>query len=109
MDGRVSCSDVVRCAFDLSEQDVRMYGLLNDLGPSRAEDLAREAGREGSVVYRNLQKLVECGLVEKRKHVPSGGGYRYVYHPLPRHEVKARLRACVDDWYGQMARAIDRL
>lgn len=107
--GRVSCSDVVRCAFDLSEQEIRAYEALNDRGPSRVEDLAADLGREASVVYRHLQALSRCGIVAKRKETIEGGGYRFIYDALPKRKVKAKLAACVDDWHAQMTRAIARL
>lgn len=107
--GRLSCADVVQCAFNLGEQDVRAYEAVNNLGRARTEEVAAALGRDASVVYRSLQRLVSCGIVTKSKSSMAEGGYYFVYEALPKREVKARLRACVDDWYRQMGRAIDRL
>lgn len=106
---RVSCSDVVRCAFDLSEQEVRVYDALTDLGAARVEDIAASVRREGSVAYRHLQKLIACGVVEKRKESIEAGGYRFVYVALPRAQMRKKLSACVDDWHAQMRAAIARI
>lgn len=109
LSSRVSCADVVQCAYDLGEQEVRVYEALNNLGPSRTEEIATAVGRDPSVVHRNLQKLVSCGIVVKDKKTIAGGGYFHAYEALPKAEVKRRLRACVDDWHDQMLRAIKRL
>lgn len=106
---RLACSDVIACAYDLKGQDVKVYDALNDLGPARTEDVAAHVGREASVVYRNLQKLVGCGIVEKEKAALEGGGYYHRYRALPKQQVKAELTRCVDDWHAQMRAAIDRL
>ncbi len=106
--GRLSCSEVVTCAFDLGTQEMRAYEVVNDLGAATVEEVARLVGRDPSVVYRNLQKLVKCGVVAKEKTVLDGGGYCFIYAGVPKQQVRARLRACVDDWHKQMVSAIDR-
>lgn len=106
---RLTCADVVQCAFDLSDQDVRTYEALNNLGRARTEELARVLDKDPSVVYRSLQRLVRCDIAAKiRQSMPEGGHY-YLYASTPKREVKTRLRACVNDWQQQMLRAIDRL
>lgn len=107
--GRLACSDVVQCAFDLGDQELRVYEALNNLGPSKTEEVARVVGRDASVVYRHLQKLLGCGVVTKQKETLEEGGYYFVYEAIPKAAVKERLHGCVDDWYAQMKRAIDRL
>lgn len=106
---RLTCADVVQCAFDLSEQDVRTYEALNNLGRARTEEIARVLDRDASVVYRSLQRLVLCDIATKSKGSIPEGGYFFLYEVSPKREVKARLRACVEDWHKQMVRAIDRL
>lgn len=106
---RVSCAEVVQCAYDLGDQEVRVFEALNNLGPSRTEEIAKAVGKDPSVVYRNMQKLVSCGIVTKHKRSLPEGGYFHAYEALPKSEVKRRLRACVDDWHAQMVRAIGRL
>lgn len=106
---RLTCADVVQCAFDLSDQDVRTYEALNNLGRARTEEIARVLDRDPSVVYRSLQRLVRCEVAIKTRESIAEGGYFYVYAATPKREVKTRLRACVSDWHQQMLRAIDRL
>lgn len=106
---RLTCADVVQCAFDLSDQDVRTYEVLNDLGHARTEEIARVLDKDPSVVYRSLQRLVGCDVASKTKEAMPEGGYYYVYAAAPKREVKTRLRACVNDWQQQMLHAIDRL
>jgi predicted transcriptional regulator len=109
MKKRLSCSDIVKCAFDLGDQEIRVYDVLNDLGPSKVEDVAAVVDRDASVVYRHLRKLHGCGIVEKEKRALPEGGYFYSYTAVPRSRVKKELNACVDDWYAQMKAAIRRL
>lgn len=107
--GRLACSDVVKCVYDLGDQEMRVYETLNDLGEARTEDIAQHVERDPSVVYRNLQRLVSCGVVKKTKSTYPEGGYFFTYRSVPKKEVKAHLRACVDDWHAQMRKAVERL
>lgn len=106
---RLTTSDVVQCAYDLSEQDVRTYEALNNLGEARTEELAAALGKDASVAYRSLQRLVRCDLVAKTKQALPDGGYFYSYRAHPKAQVKQRLRACIDDWHAQMKAAVARL
>lgn len=106
---RLTCADVVQCAFDLSDQDVRTYEALNNLGRARTEELARLLDKDASVVYRSLQRLVRCDVATKARESMTEGGYYYVYEAAPKREVKRRLTVCVNDWHKQMLRAIDRV
>lgn len=106
---RVTCAVVVQCAFDLSDQDVRTYEALNNLGRARTEEIARVLEKDASVVYRSLQRLVRCEVAIKTRESMPEGGYYYVYAATSKREVKTRLKACVNDWHQQMLRAIDRL
>lgn len=106
---RVTCTDVVQCAFDLSDEDARTYDSLNALGHARTEEIARALRKDPSVAYRSLQRLVGCGIATKTKQAMPEGGYYHLYTAIPKREVKAKLRACVDDWHRQMVRAIERL
>ncbi len=106
---RVACSDVVKCAFDLGDHEVNVYQVLNDMGPCKVDAVAVQVGRDPSVVYRNLQKLTSCGIVNRTKQTIAEGGYFFVYEALPREQVKRRLRECIDDWHKQMLGAVQRL
>lgn len=106
---RLSCADVVECAFDLGGQDVRCYEAVNNLGAAKTEEIAKILGKDASVVYRNLQKLVKCGIIRKEKRTIEDGGYYYAYEAVPKASVKRKLNTCVDDWHAQMKAAISRL
>lgn len=106
---RLTCADVIECAYDLGPQDVRTYEAVNNLGAAKTEEIAKILGKDGSVVYRTLQKLVGCGVLVKTKRTLDEGGYFYVYQAVPKAQVKRHLKACVDDWHRQMVGAIDRL
>lgn len=106
---RLSCADVVECAFDLGGEDVRCYDAVNNLGAARTEEIAKILGKDASVVYRNLQKLVKCDIIRKEKRTLEDGGYYYIYEAVPKAEVKRKLNACLDDWHAQMKKAVSRL
>ncbi|MFA5860144.1 MAG: helix-turn-helix domain-containing protein [Candidatus Thermoplasmatota archaeon] len=106
---RLSCADVIQCAFDLGGQDVRVYEAVNNLGAARTEEIAKILGKDASVVYRSLQRLVLCSVLVKTKRILDEGGYYYAYEAVPKAQVKRKLKACVEDWRKQMLTAIDRL
>lgn len=106
--GRVTCADVVRCAYDLRDPEVAVFDALQK-GPATSEAIAARLGKDPSVVYRNLQRLVQCGLVTKEARTLDGGGYLFEYASLPKAEVKRRLHACIEEWSATMRRAVAKL
>ncbi len=100
--GAESCTDLVRCMYNLTELDMEALGLLLREGPAKAEDLAERLGRDRSTVYRSLQKMVSCQIVTKDVRNLDRGGYYHVYSSTPRQLIRDRLEHCIEEWHSRM-------
>lgn len=104
-----SCQDLVQCAYSLNSFEVEVYERLLETGPINANELADRMGRDRSTVYRALQKMMSCGMVLRETRSIPRGGYYHLYKAIGRKELKRKLKACVDDWYRRMQRALEEL
>ena len=95
----MDCEDLMKCAFNLNDLDIKVYKALVKTGETRVEKLSDMLNREKSTIYRSLQKLVSCGICIKKSNNIESGGYFYTYIPLPKDEVKKKLEECIENWY----------
>jgi len=81
------CDEVLSCLFGLNSLETELYFFL--LGKKMdVKTLARIVGREKSVVYRALQKLIYFNLCKKEKRIFPRGGYYFVYSSVEPERVK---------------------
>jgi len=69
------CNDVIQCIFNLNLQDLEIFNKLKKTGEQRADDLAKNIGKDRSTIYRSLQKLTCCNMVIKKTNKINTGGY----------------------------------
>ncbi len=100
--GAESCTDLLKCMYNLSDLDMDVLRLLLNEGPAKAEDLADRLGRDRSTVYRSLQKMVSCQVVTKETRSLERGGYYHVYTSVPRDLLRERLSHCIEEWHDRV-------
>lgn len=103
-----TCTDLLRCMYNLSDMDMETLTLLLTDGPFKADDLADRLGRDRSTVYRSLQKLVSCQVVTKETRSLDRGGYFHVYAAVPKDVLRERLEHCVEEWHSRVLTLLDR-
>ncbi len=102
---QATCTDLLKCAFSLSDAEVEIYRTLVEKGPQRADQLAEEMGRNPSTVYRSLQKMVSCGVAIKETRNLDAGGAFNLYRAKSRGQLKKELKGCME----AMMRRVDDL
>jgi predicted transcriptional regulator len=100
--GAESCTDLLKCMYNLSDLDMDVLRLLLNEGPAKAEDLADRLDRDRSTVYRSLQKMVSCQVVTKETRSLERGGYYHVYTSVPRDLLRERLSHCIEEWHDRV-------
>ena len=105
--GAESCTDLLRCMYNLTDLDMQVLQLLLKEGPARAEDLADRLGRDRSTVYRSLQKMVSCQVVSKETRSLERGGYYHVYTSVPRDLLRERLSHCIAEWHSRVTSLLE--
>jgi predicted transcriptional regulator len=105
----ICCNDVIKCVFDLSELDLKVYKKLKKKGESRVNAIAKDLKRERSTVYRSLQKLTCCELCSKTTKTIKNGGYYHVYICKDSKQTRESIENCIDNWYKKMKNTIKEL
>jgi predicted transcriptional regulator len=76
--------DLFLYIYDLStlETDL-LITLVKGRKTMTLEQLAKQADRDKSTVFRSLQKLVTLGIISKETRTLKEGGYYHVYSAIP--------------------------
>ncbi|MCQ4153850.1 MAG: ArsR family transcriptional regulator, partial [Archaeoglobi archaeon] len=106
-DDHLRCT--LKCALDLSCVDLEVYVALLKKNPSTIEEISELIGKDKSTVYKSLQKLLEKGLAERDYRILRGGGYRYLYKPVPFREFKEQMLRAVENWSRTLMESISEL
>ncbi|MGA1819698.1 MAG: helix-turn-helix domain-containing protein [Thermoplasmatota archaeon] len=103
-----NCENALRCFFDLSPLEVKVYRDLLENGPGTAVELGRRIERDRSTAYRSLSRLVENDLAVKAIRNREGGGIFHVYEAVEPEQVQLMLRETIDNWYEEMQRVVKK-
>ncbi|MCX8172229.1 MAG: ArsR family transcriptional regulator [Archaeoglobaceae archaeon] len=96
----------LKCALDIGCQDFEVYIALLRKNPATIEDISELVGKDKSTVYKSIQKLLEKGLVERDYRILRGGGYRYLYKPIPFSEFKVIIMRALETWGKKVLNSI---
>ena len=84
------CDELLSCIFGLNALERQLYlALVNE--ELNIKKVSLRVGKERSVVYRALQKLIDHGLCRKEKKLLAKGGYFFVYSAREPAQVKADI------------------
>ena len=93
----LDCRGVLQCFFGLNSEDIKVYEAI-EKGFERIEEISAHLGKNSNAVYKSIQKLLISGLVYREKKVLEGGGYCFVYRPIPREEVAREVESILDEF-----------
>lgn len=103
-----NCENALRCFFDLSPLEVKVYRELLDNGSGTALEIGNRIERDRSTAYRSVTKLVNNGLAVKKLKNRDGGGIFHVYEAVDPQEVQVMLKDLIDSWYDEMKIVVER-
>ena len=84
--------------YDLSPLDLDLLLLLiKSKKPMSLEELAKQANRDKSTVFRSLQKLVSLGICVKETKTIKEGGYYHMYSAIDIKTFKMETEKKVKD------------
>jgi predicted transcriptional regulator len=104
--GAATCEDVMQCFFNLNEFEMQLYLTLVKTGPKKPGELAKKVKKDGTTVYRALQKLISCGICFREKKTIKRGGYYHVYSAISPEILKKKIQDCVYQWNMNMDKAL---
>ena len=103
-----NCENAIRCFFDLSTQDLRVYRELLEHGVGTALEIGERIERDRSTAYRSVSKLVDNQLAVKRTRNREGGGIYHVYEAIDPERVQHLLIEAINEWYGNVKIVVER-
>lgn len=103
-----NCENALRCFFDLSPLEVKVYRELLDNGSGTALEIGARIERDRSTAYRSVTKLVNNGLAVKKLKNREGGGIFHIYEAVDPQEVQVMLRDIIDSWYNEMKIVVEK-
>jgi len=104
-----NCENAMRCFFDLSPLELRVYRDLLENGPGTALDIGDRIRRDRSTAYRSLTALVENDLAGKKLFNREGGGIFHIYEPVDPVFVQKKLEKAIEEWYLEMKKVVSRV
>jgi predicted transcriptional regulator len=104
----LNCENAIKCFFDLSSQDLKVYRELLFKGPGTALEIGGRIGRDRSTAYRSASKLVENQLAVKKVRNRDGGGIFHVYEAVDPDDVQDLLKEAIEEWYVNVRSVVDR-
>ncbi len=99
----------LKCALNISCFEMDVYAELLKHSPISVDELAEILGKDKSTVYKALQNLLERGFVKREYRILRGGGYKYLYKPVPFEEFKREVLRSVNEWVKELTNFLDRL
>ncbi len=99
----------LKCALDMSCFEMDVYVELLKRSPISVDDLAEVLGKDKSTVYKALQNLLEKGFVKREYRILRGGGYKYLYKPVPFEEFRKEMMKSIDSWVKELVNFLDEL
>jgi predicted transcriptional regulator len=104
-----NCENAMRCFFDLSPLELKVYRDLLDNGPGTALEIGNRISRDRSTAYRSLASLVNNDLVIKKLLNREGGGIFHIYEPVAPIQVQEMLEDAIDEWYLEMKGVVSKV
>lgn len=101
------CEDVLECIAGFGELEKQIYFQMKGEDALTVDEIAEEAERERSTVFRSLKKLKENGFIEEDTKGLEGGSYVNIYSAVPAEEVAENMRSRIEEWTELMNSMID--
>ncbi|HDN73890.1 MAG TPA: winged helix-turn-helix transcriptional regulator [Archaeoglobus sp.] len=99
----------LKCALDSSCFEMNVYIELLKNSPIGVDKLAEILDKDKSTVYKALQNLLEKGYVTRDCRILRGGGYKYLYKPVPFGEFKKKVLKNIEEWVRQLTKYLEEL
>jgi predicted transcriptional regulator len=104
-----SCTDLVRCIFNLSETDIKILQTFPDDAGVTSKHIAKTIGKDRSTVYRSLEKLIACKLCYKERLGKANRGFEDWYYLVPKQEILKEVEYNLDKCYSDVKKMLKQL
>jgi len=95
--------------FNLSETDSLAYFHILGENNLNLQEIAKKLSKDRTTAQKTVKKLVEQGLVHRRKINLTKGGIKYSYEAVPFSIVKQKMLEKVNDWHSIAINKINKV
>ncbi len=104
---RFDFESMIKCTFNLSESEVKVLLTLMDCKSGECvNSVAKKLERDRSTIQKTILKLLDKGLVEKRKLNLEDGGYIFHYTPKSKPVIKKQMLNSIETWHSNVKKEI---
>jgi len=100
--------EIVRCGLQLSRSEMRVFLQCLKSDEFAVAKMAQELGIDRTTVQKAVGKLYEKGLLRRIQRNRTSGGYQYAYAPLPKDEVRKRVKEIARTWFIEVESSLER-
>ncbi|MDY6778776.1 MAG: helix-turn-helix domain-containing protein [Candidatus Nanohaloarchaea archaeon] len=98
--------ELLKTLYNLSPQESELLTVLCEQEATVAQ-LADDLDRDRSTVQRYLDSLRTAGLIDRKSTPGKGGkGRTYIYMVRDRDDLKAQIRARLDEWVEERVQTL---
>ena len=105
-DESFTCYDLVKCMFKLSETEISIIKIMDEMVALTAMEVGDHIKRDRATAYRALEKLVSIGLVYKERRGREGRGYSNYYQKAQRKDILRKAEKRLDHCYTAIKSAL---
>jgi len=84
--------------YNISKTDALTYFTILEENTLTIQEITKKLNKDRTTAQKTIKKLVENGLVHKRKINLAKGGIKYSYEAVPFSLVKEKMIKRVNDW-----------
>ena len=97
--GEFTCSDFIRCVFNLNETDIRVLQSISGDTGGTVNEITQAIKKDRSTIHRSLEKLVACNLCYKERKGRKNRGFVDYYYNIPENEALKKAEKNLDRCY----------
>ncbi len=105
-DETFTCYDLVKCMFRLSETEISIIKVMEEMEALTAQDVATRINRDRATAYRALEKLVSIGLLHKERRGREVRGFSNFYLKIARKDILRKAEKRLDKCYNAIKGAL---
>ncbi len=105
----IDCYEIVKCIFNLNNTDLKILKSFHKDKGITINQLTSKIGKDRSIIYRGLEKLMACKLCYKDRKSGKKRGFIDYYYRIPLKEIFKITEENLDRCYLKIKKLINEL
>lgn len=105
----INCFEIIKCVFNLNNTDLKILQSFNDNQAITINELKKKIGKDRSIIYRSLEKLISCKICFKERKSGKKRGFIDYYYRIPLKEIFKKTEENLDRCYSKIKKIMSDL